>query len=304
VSSRRARGFTLLEIMAVVLLLGLVFLVMGGVFSQIAATTTDAIPTETTRRGLLLVDRIARDLEGATLVKKPEELDPLAHPWLFLAESRLGRGGADRLKFDTRSARSTAEHAGDVSVVAYWLEPGDGDDLRLLRWSSPALPESLELDFPSRAEEGVQVVANGLTRFGVRLTDEDGAVFSAWNSSALERSGQLPIAAEITLALRDEVAQEGERAFTRRVVLPLRPLDLEQALSGEDAGDEDDEDEDGEEGGATTAAECAAQFRAQLDAALRGHPNRAAVEAELARRGGEPAAVVLADFGLSPGICP
>jgi hypothetical protein len=143
VSTRRARAFTLLEMIAVVLMLGLVFLVMGGVFARIASTTTDANQTETTRRGLLLVDRVARDLEGATLVEKPAELDPQAHPWLFLADSRLGRGGSDSLKFDSRSAPSTAEHAGGLAVVAYWIEPGDADDLRLLRWTSPALPESL-----------------------------------------------------------------------------------------------------------------------------------------------------------------
>ena len=62
-SARRARAFTLLEVIAVVLILGLVFLVMGGVFSQIAGTATDADQTETTRRGLLLIERVARDLE-------------------------------------------------------------------------------------------------------------------------------------------------------------------------------------------------------------------------------------------------
>jgi hypothetical protein len=277
--ARRASAFTLLEVIAVVLMLGLVFLVMGSVFAQIASTTTDAIQTETTRRGLLLIDRVARDLAGATLVDKPEEVDPLAHPWLFFAESRGGRDGADRLKFDTRGPRGDAEHATDLAVVAYWVAPGEGDDLRLLRWSSPALPESLDRDFPSDRDEGVQPIADGLTRFGVRLRDADGAVVSSWDSSSLERSGQLPVAAEISLALRDATAPEGERTFERRVLLALRPLDLEKALSGEaQAEDEEDEEDDGD---CVTVGECQAANAGLFASLISQAPDPASVQAAL-----------------------
>jgi type II secretory pathway pseudopilin PulG len=277
-SVRRARAFTLLEVIAVVLMLGLVFLVMGSVFAQIASTTTDATQTETTRRGLLLLDRVARDLAGATLVAKPEELDPLAHPWLFLAESRLGRDGADRLKFDTRGPRGDGEHATDLAVVAYWVTPGEGDDLRLLRWSSPALPESLDRDFPSERDEGVQVIASGLTRFAVRLSDADGALVSSWDSSSLERSGQLPVAAEIALALRDATAPDGERAFRRRLLLPLQPIDLEKALRGEE---EEDGEEDEDDEGCTTVGQCQAQNAALFASLISQAPDPASVQAAL-----------------------
>jgi hypothetical protein len=280
VSRRRARAFTLLEMIAVVLILGLVFLTMGDVFSQIAKTTTGASQTETTRRGFLLIDRVARDLEGATLVEKPAELDPQAHPWLFLAESRLGRGGADRLKFDSRSAGGAAEHASDLAVVAYWIEPGDEGDLRLLRWTSPALPESLERDFPNHTDESVQIVASGLTRFGVQLSDEEGAVVSSWDSSTLERSSKLPLAAEITLALRDDSAPEGEREFTKRVVLPIRPIDLEKALSGK-AGADDGSDEEDDEDGCVTVGECQAANAAAFAAAIAQTPDPASIQSAL-----------------------
>jgi type II secretory pathway component PulJ len=277
-SARRARAFTLLEVIAVVLMLGLVFLVMGSVFAQIASTTTDASQTETTRRGLLLIDRVARDLTGATLVAKPEELDPLAHPWLFFAESRQGGDGADRLKFDTRGPRGDAEHATDLAVVAYWVAPGEEDDLRLLRWSSPALPESLDRSFPSERDEDARVIASGLTRFGVRLSDADGAVVSSWDSSSLERSGQLPVAAEIALALRDATAPEGERAFKRRVLLPLQPIDLEKALKGEDEGDQEDEED---EEGCVTVGECQAQNAGLFASLISQAPDPASIQAAL-----------------------
>jgi hypothetical protein len=280
-SLRRARAFTLLEVMAVVLMLGLVFLVMGSVFGSIASTTTDASQTELTRRGLLLVDRVARDLEAAMLVEKPDELDPLAHPWLFFAESRRSADGADRLKFDARAAPSGAEHAGDLAVIAYWVEPGDADDLRLVRWSAAALPEGLDRSFPRSGDDGAQVLANGLARFGVRFVDEEGAVTPSWDSSTAQRSGQLPVAAEISLALLDPAAPEGERAFTRRVVLPLRPIDLEAALSGEDAGDDEEDEDDEDEDDCVTVGACYAQNAAALQSLFTQYGDPGSVQALL-----------------------
>jgi type II secretory pathway pseudopilin PulG len=303
VSRPRTRAFTLLEVIAVVLMLGLVFLVMGGVFSQIASTTTDANQTETTRRGLLLIDRVARDLEGTLLIEKPEETDPLEHPWLFLAESRLATGGADRLKFDSRSAQSRGEHAGGLAVVAYWAEPGDDDDLRLVRWSSPALPESLDRAFPPSSDEAAQVVANGLTRFAVRFTDDEGAAVSTWDSSTLERSGQLPVAAEVAIALRDETAPEGERTFTRRVVLPIRPIDLEKALSGDEDGDGDGDDEDEDEDGCVTVSECAAENSAQIESWLATTPDPDSIRAQINAAGERCAAEVLPSLGFPADLC-
>lgn len=275
---RRRRAFTLLEVIAVVLILGLIFLVMGSFFREIGSTATDADQTQATRRGLLLIDRVADDLAGAMLVEKPEELDPLEHPWLFLAESRGGQGGADRLKFDSRSARPAGEHASDLGVVAYWTEPGDADDLKLLRWTSPALPESLNRDFPRSGDDGVQVIASGLTRFAVHFSDADGAVAVSWDSSTLERSGQLPIAAEIRLALADASAPEGEREFVRRVVLPIRPIDLEKTLAGE-SGDDEEEEEDDED--CVTVAQCRAEHPAEVSALLAQLPDPASAQAAL-----------------------
>jgi len=257
------------------------FVVMASVFSGIADVTTTADHSVVTRRGLLLLDRVADDLAGATLVEKPEEVDPLEHPWLFLAESRGGRGGSNRLKFDSRSARPAGEHASDLGVVAYWTEPGDADDLQLLRWTSPALPEGLDRDFPRSSDGAAQVLARGVTRFAVSFVDDEGQVAQSWDSSTLERSGQLPIAAEITLALADASAPDGEREFSRRVVLPIRPIDLAKALSGESGDeDEDDEDDEGDEE-CVTIAQCRADNAPAFAAWIAQQPDPAAAQAML-----------------------
>jgi hypothetical protein len=196
---------------------------------------------------------MSRDLESAVLVKKPEAVDPLEHPWLFLAESS-GRGaGADRLKFQARNHRPRAAlgHESDLVVIAYWLAPAeDGDTLELLRWTSPQLPESLDRSFPRRDDPGVEVLASHVGAFGVRLQDQAGAWADSWDSSTLVHSSELPVAAEVSVALlpeeppADEFAEEPPAVYQRPVLLPLRPLDLEKTLEGEAEGEDQEQEDD------------------------------------------------------------
>jgi hypothetical protein len=97
--------------------------------------------------------------------------------------------------------------------------------------------------------------------FGVRLVGESGEPSDGWDSSQIVETSQLPAAAEISLALAPET-DDGEplepdplagepppaEVATRRVLLPMRPLDLAAQL-GADGGDadQDEDDEDDED---------------------------------------------------------
>jgi hypothetical protein len=203
-------------------------------------------------------------------------VDPLDHPWLFLAEAS-GRGsGADRIKFQARNhrPRSALGHESDLVLVAYWLAPAeDGGDLELLRWISPQLPESLDRSFPRRDEPGVEVLASHVAAFGVRLQDQAGAWSDTWDSSTLVRSGELPVAAEVSVALlsdeppNEELAPEPPTPYQRAVLLALRPLDLEETLTGET-----DESEEEEEVACVTVSECVSRNQAAVDQYLARNP--------------------------------
>ncbi|NNL66487.1 MAG: hypothetical protein HKP30_09610, partial [Myxococcales bacterium] len=67
--------------------------------------------------------------------------------------------------------------------------------------------------------------------------------------STLAQSSQLPLLAEISVAMAaSEPGEPPSEAFVRRVILPLRPIDLEARLKGDGAdGKEGEEDEEGEE---------------------------------------------------------
>ena len=269
-------GFTLIEMLAVVGFTAVLMLFAVNFYLEITRASEAATArTRDSRRAVAVLDRIARDLEAAVLVKKPPELDPLSHPWVFLAEDRGGAEGAEHLRFTTRSRilRSTALHESDLEVVSYALREGDDGGLELLRWSSPRLPEELDRSFPSG--EDALVFAEDLASFGVRFMDEFSQWQSEWDSSTLVDSSELPLAAEISVAIlpeNDPLGEQEPEVYQRRVLLPVRPLDLralldEESRFGSDA--EEEEEELSDEEGCVTVGEC----RALNEGAFAQHPD-------------------------------
>lgn len=252
---RRSHAFTLIEMLAVILLTSIVlaaalnhYVTLTRVSERATATTAEV------RRATAILDRVARDLESAILVTKTPDADPLEHPWIFYGESRRAEDGADHLRFVTRGRRprAGAGHQSDLEVVAYSLRPSEelDDTYELMRWSSPRLPESLDRSIPDSEEEGALLMADELARFGITFIDEFGDRQSSWDSSLLAESSELPSAVEIEIALADPSNPDAEpRSFRRQVILPVKPLDMEELLdptslvSGGGGGDDGGEDE-------------------------------------------------------------
>ena len=284
-SGRTAEAaFTLLEMLFVVLVSSIVLTFAANFYVDLSSASTAAVAGSVElRRATSVLDRVARDLEVATLVKKPEGLDPLEHPWLFLAEGR-GSEGADRLRVQARNHRPRAGvgHESDLVEIAYWLAPSETEtpgSFDLLRWTSarPPLPP-LDRNFPRRDDPGVEVLASGVALFAVRLQGADGTWQSAWDSWSPAQDSTLPVAAELRIALLPEAARDDEtlpvaepEVFERPVVLALDPLDLEKLLGGKtQTGEKKDEDL-----ACVTVSECVSRNQAAADAYLAEHPDLA-----------------------------
>lgn len=236
--SVRRRGFTLLEMMAVVVLMGVVLGVAIDFYLDLSRATQAATnQTSGARRAMVLLDRVARDLEGAVLLQKPPDLDPQAWPWLFLAEAESPDAGADRVKFVRRGhvPRSSDLPESDLEMVVWMAGAGAEGDLELRRATLLNLPESLDRSFPD--VEQSNLVTAGLASFGIRFQGESGEWTGRWDSSMIAESSALPQAAEIEVAFA--TGEEGvvDGPYLRKVLLPLRPLDLAKKLA-EAAGEE------------------------------------------------------------------
>ena len=242
-AARARRGFTLIEVLAVVLITSLL---LGATINFYVNLTREAAhaseKVREVRRASALLDRIAVDLEHTVLVKKPAEEDAITSPWLFRAQSRFSQSGpqpaSDQIKFIRREIpRASAGPASDIAMVAYTLERSeDGPSFVLRRWSRPDLPESLEHDFPRSDDPASFVVADDLALFALRFLDESGEWHERWDSTEVADSANLPLAVEIEVALAPPASQDPEAEakepvpYTRLVELPLRPIDLEAML--------------------------------------------------------------------------
>lgn len=266
--SEQRRGFTLIEVLAVVLMTTLLLGVALDFYVDLSHQSARASDyTREVRRAQSLLDRVAADFERAFLVHKPEEVDPLAFPWVFVAESDFSEGGADRVKFVVRQTpRYSDGAASDLFMLAYMLRPEeDGPGYELLRWTSPGLPDSLDRSFPSPDDPDALRLASGIERFSLRFLNEAGAWVDSWDSSQLLESSELPMAVEIEVSLIDPAQQADDfaaglgepRVYSRQVQLPVRPVDLDTlfdpetyaAAGGGAAGEEGDEN-------CRTVAEC------------------------------------------------
>jgi prepilin-type N-terminal cleavage/methylation domain-containing protein len=258
---RKRTGFTLIEVMAVCALIGFVFFVALNFYTDLAHASARASDnTRGVRRASALLDRVARDIEGAMLLVKPPDMDPFAFPWIFLAETRLGGDASERLKFVTRNHNPTRTEAAETNLatVAYMVESRPDDSIALYRWTSPHLPESLDKSFPREGDDGSFLLAEGLQYFGFSFLGEDGELSGEWDSSTLLQSSSLPLAVEIQLSLMADQASDEEKPpiYRRRVLIPIRPLDLAALAdpnnpifgTGEDEDSEEGDDEDGKGG--------------------------------------------------------
>jgi type II secretory pathway component PulJ len=252
---RAATGFTLIEVLAVILLITLVLGVALDFYVDLSnASTRASESTRSIRRATAILDRVAADFERSVLVRKPAETDPLAHPWIFLGEARRSDVGADRVKFVARRtvSRRDAGPVSDFEMVSYVLHPSeDRDAFELHRWSSPSLPEGLDRDFPSMEDPASLLLAEGVVEFGVQFQNASGEWKDSWDSSQLIESGELPTAVEIRVGL--EAPQQSLDAqallYQRLVLLPMPPIDLEVLFdpssyasgAGEDGAEGEDE---------------------------------------------------------------
>ncbi len=239
-SDRSGAAFTLIEVLAVILLTSVVFgVAINGYLDLSHGTQRASDTTREIRRATAILDRIARDFENVVLLTAPPDMDPIEHPWVFLGESRRIDVGADHLKFVTRGRHPQNDdvHESDLEMVAYSLRrAADDDSFELMRWSSPRLPEGLDRYIPTDESDGAMLLADGLAHFGVRFIAEDGDVVDDWDSSLLLHSDMLPIAVDIEVAFYDPDWDPGLDpdavlpSYTRRVVLPIRPLNLAELL--------------------------------------------------------------------------
>jgi type II secretory pathway pseudopilin PulG len=280
IAPRQTLGFTLIEIMAAVFLTSIVMaLAISFQVSLGRGTSAARERLRYQRQAVTLLDRVARDLAGAYFIARADQTEATDHPWIFLADDLTGDGSSsaksNAVKFVTRNyqPQSLEEHASELAVTSYFLAKNEDDPgYRLLLWRKPRVPLVYDPEYPSPDDPLSEIVGENLASFELSFIDMNGGESNTWDSTQREGFDSIPLAVRIEIAMIDPNAdpddlsaeiepddleysdspdEDGDRLFSKTVILPVRPLDwlvLEEETykAANDAGElpDDDESED------------------------------------------------------------
>ena len=223
--SHAQAGFTLIELLLAVAIMSMILVFVYGALRSIQQATdrvTGGRPRE--RAARIVLDRLERELSGAILMPRVEDIDPLLHPWVFYGVDQTIDGeNADRLRFVTQTPlRAPGQRHGlGVRMVTYAMELDDAGLPALWRKEEP-LPDELEkaIDLGD-----AQIVARDVHSFDLAYAGE-GGIAERWDSTGLEQNNLLPGIVDVTVRLWERDAN-GERvpgtAVQRSIELPTRP---------------------------------------------------------------------------------
>lgn len=193
----RQKGFTLLEIMLAISILGMVVamvsLSLSGTFKVIEATEKEG---DLYHRARVTLQRLSGDLSASLLIPGVE----------FIGTSEeIGSQQADSLLFASSAHllfnRETQKPG--LGVIGYHLsaDPEDERILRLHRSDRLYLPG---FDFEQELEQGEAFLLSDMLRtVSFSFTNEDGDEVESWDSrkggTSSETEGKLPVAVTCTL---------------------------------------------------------------------------------------------------------
>jgi prepilin-type N-terminal cleavage/methylation domain-containing protein len=213
---RRNSGFTLIEILIAVLILGMVLSTVyasyTGTFRIIRETETDAELYGMARTAL---ERMARDLEAAA---------PWKGAFTFLAKPySLGDREFTRLTF--RSAAHVAfgekEAPAGIAVIGYGVEEGtEKEGYSLFR------SDSLRRDPAKEETAGGFPLCERIETLTYRFYDAAGKDYDTWDAGGdvEAQKKRAPAMVEIRLGLVNEKDREHPHPFMTRVRLPLNQV--------------------------------------------------------------------------------
>jgi general secretion pathway protein J len=212
----RAKGFTLIEILIAVFILGIVLSTVyasyTGTFRTIRATETDA---ELYGMARTVLERMTRDLEAVALWKGAFTF--AARPYY------LGDREFTRLTFRSTAhiAFSEKEETAGIAVIEYGVEEGtEKEGYALFR------SDSLHRD-PEKeaAPTGGFLLCDRVETLTYRFFDSAGKEYETWDNGDDEaQKKKAPAMVEIRLGLVNEKDREHPFPFMTRVRLPLSPM--------------------------------------------------------------------------------
>ncbi|MEK6534329.1 MAG: prepilin-type N-terminal cleavage/methylation domain-containing protein, partial [Thermodesulfobacteriota bacterium] len=212
----KAKGFTLIEILIAVFILGIVLSTVyasyTGTFRIIRATETDA---ELYGMARTVLERMTRDLEAVAAWKGAFTFT--ARPYY------LGDREFTRLIFRSTAhiAFSEREEPAGIAVIEYGVEEGTEKEGYVLSRSDSLYRDPGKEEAPT----GGFLMCDRVETLTYRFFDSAGKEYATWDNGDNEaQKKKAPAMVEIRLGLVNEKDREHPFPFMTRVRLPLSPM--------------------------------------------------------------------------------
>ena len=213
-------GFTLIELMLAIVILGLVVTTVLASFNTVFSTT-DALQSNSQIYEMAknCLKQMSRDLESVYVAQppiyKPPEFDDPPNDYRIVGLSEE-TGGTDfaKIRFTSR-AHLPLENTtrGGVAEIVYYLQAKEDDSLVLKR-SDNIYP------YPEFEEKGSDpVLCEWVKSVAFKYYDAEGSEYEAWDSESDEYEYATPTAIEIQLEIADS---GGSQFFGTLIKLPVQ----------------------------------------------------------------------------------
>ena len=218
-SSVLSPGFTLMEILVAMVILGVVVTTVLASFSMVFSTTGSIENAQALfDMGKTSLNRIVRDLENCFVLDrplyKPPVLDGPLDPYRFQGSvDSFGGTQLAKLRFTSRAHVPLSPSRRDgIAEIVYYLQPDGAGTLRLKR-ADHLFP------YPRFEERNSDpVLCENVKTLAFDYVDAEGSVTDAWDSESSKYGNATPV----MVAVRLEVAEGNDSyVFQTSVTLPM-----------------------------------------------------------------------------------
>lgn len=212
-------GFTLMEILLAILILGILFTTIYGAWATVSKTTRavtdDIVDYEVAE---ICLSRMIMDLQGLVIAQRPAYVDPEpnAEPDPYQIVSTVSDPGApfSGLRFTARSHLPMVDETRNgIAQILYYLDsPNDAPPYVIRRADSLFPFETLE------ARPTDPILCEGVRELALIFYDQDGETHEQWNSESDNVGFATPRAIAIDLKIGNE---EAPKRFETMIVFPI-----------------------------------------------------------------------------------
>jgi general secretion pathway protein J len=210
----RSKGFTLVEIMIAIFILGLVMATVYASYSGILKTSHQLEEEgKIYKMARTSMDRMIKDL--SSLQASSGNFD------LRAEKKTLSKHNFYALSFWSASHLTFGENEGTgrPAAISYYVQEDEGGGSFSL-WRSDV---SGAKPSPGKNTDGGFIICQNVDSWSLKFYDSAGTELESWDSSSLtEQKGKVPAAIKIELALVNLNDQEKPYKFMTKVFLPVK----------------------------------------------------------------------------------